>query len=362
MPTELEELVEFLHHGNKDIRQIATENLVGYSTAQSSLFKRNELEPIRDLKLLIKDYTPIAAHALTILINLSTDAEVLEALAGDDAFLESLLSRILSSTDVNADAQCMLLANLSKSPSITKLSTLSRVPVASLSASKLAIDQLLDAFVKGSAGSYNKNANYDYLSYLFSDLAKFPAGRKHFLTPRKSDADVVPISKIMVFTEHSSTIRRRGVANTLKNSAFSTSDHAALLSEPEIHLLPYILLPLMGSESYSSEDSDGMLDECQLLDHDKKREPQVDILVTHLETLLLLTTTREGRDRLREVKVYPIVRELHEAVEDEGVREGCDRLVQVLMRDEEGEGTEEGKGDDQRIEEVDEEEEMIEVL
>jgi hypothetical protein len=58
------------------------------------LFKRNQLEPIKDLKLLIKDYAPIAKNALTILINISSDTEVLKSLAKDDALLETLLSRI----------------------------------------------------------------------------------------------------------------------------------------------------------------------------------------------------------------------------------------------------------------------------
>jgi len=58
---------------------------------------------------------------------------------------------------------------------------------------------------------------------------------------------------------------------------------------------------------------------------------------THLETLLLLSTTREGRDVLRKVKVYPIVRECHLHTEDEGVQEACDRVVQIIMRKEEGE-------------------------
>lgn len=53
----LYQLVEFLHHGNTEIRQVAVENLVGYSLAQPGLFKRNQLEPIKDLKLLVKDYS-----------------------------------------------------------------------------------------------------------------------------------------------------------------------------------------------------------------------------------------------------------------------------------------------------------------
>lgn len=40
------------------------------------------------------DPQPIAKNALTILINISHDAEVLENLATDDAFLETLLKKI----------------------------------------------------------------------------------------------------------------------------------------------------------------------------------------------------------------------------------------------------------------------------
>ncbi|EMC92942.1 hypothetical protein BAUCODRAFT_51220, partial [Baudoinia panamericana UAMH 10762] len=335
MPTELEELVEFLHHGNTQIRGIAAENLVPYSTAQPSLFKRNQFEPVKDLKLLLKDYQPIAKYALTILINISEDGEVRGTLVDDDVFLEALLRRMTDSTEPNADEQCMLLANLAKAPSITKILSLKRDIPQPLSTSPLAVDQLLDCFVKGASGSYNKHANYDYLSYLFADLAKHPEGQRHFLTP--DSESIIPLSKLIVFTEHASTIRRRGVANTIKNVAFSIEDHDRLLvnSAEGIALLPYLLLPLMGSEEYDDEDTEGMLDECQLLPPDKEREKQADIIGTHLETLLLLTTTKNGRRRLRDVKVYPIVRELHMHVDDESVQEGCDRLVQVLMRGEE---------------------------
>lgn len=49
---------------------------------------------MKDLKLLVKDYAPIAKDALTILINISADLEVLKDISKDDAFLELLLSRI----------------------------------------------------------------------------------------------------------------------------------------------------------------------------------------------------------------------------------------------------------------------------
>ncbi|KAF1947816.1 DNA-binding protein-like protein HGH1 [Clathrospora elynae] len=348
MPTELEDLVEFLHHGNTQIRQVATGTLVGYSQTNLALFKRNQLEPVKDLKLLVKDYAPIARNALTILINISSDTEVLKCLAKDDALLETLLSRITNPKEENANEIAMLLANMAKDDSLQRVLELKRDVPKELSKSTWAMDQLMDCFVKGAAGAYNKHADFDYLSYFFADLAKFPEGREYLTTPQEHDENVIPITKIQVFTDHASHIRRLGVASAIKNVAFLVPAHPVLLSNlspdptlppPSIgaNLLPYILLPLMGSEDYADEDAEGMLDELQLLEPDKEREKDVEIIKTHLETLLLLSTTPEDRAVLRKVKVYPIVRECHMHVEDEGVREACDRVVQIIMRDEEGE-------------------------
>lgn len=128
----------------------------------------------------------------------------------------------------------------------------------------------------------------------------------------------------------------------------------------------------MGPEEYSDEDTEGMLDELQLLEPDKERESDNEIIKSHLETLLLLTTTTEGREVLRRVKVYPIVRECHLHIENEEVREACDRVVQILMRKEEGEeedvpdmsgaGGSAGKLVELKNEEEDEEEQIVEVL
>ncbi|KAL3482577.1 hypothetical protein BJX62DRAFT_221417 [Aspergillus germanicus] len=336
MKTELDELVEFLHHGNTQIRQIACENLVGYSASKPEIFKRHQLLPIRDLKLLVRDYTPIASNVLTILINLSADEEVLDNLVSDDAFLETLLLKVTNNKERNADAFSMLIANLGKSEKINKIFTLKRRTAEPVSSSAYAVDQLMDCFVKGAEGGLNQHANFDYLSYLFADLSKSKEGRIYF-TSRQDYDKVVPVTKLSVFTEHKSAIRRRGVASTIKNVTFEIPFHQTLLSEEEANLLPYILLPIMGPEEYPEEETADMLPDLQLLPPDKQRDSDCGIIATHLETLLLLTTTREGRDRLRAINVYPVIRECHLHVDDDDVREACDRLVQVLMRDEEGE-------------------------
>ena len=234
------------------------------------------------------------------------------------------------------------------------------LPATSTSKSDIALNQLLDLFV-----STPSDSNYDYLSYLLASLSGTSEDvRKYFLTPQAYD-EVSPLSKIFVFTEHPSVIRRRGVASTLKNVCFEISSHPALLSLPSadtgagIDILPYILLPLAGSESYPEDEMDKMLPDLQLLPPDKQRESDNEILTMHVESLTLLTTTREGRDRLRDVQVYPIIREVHSHVKDENLGEAIERLVNVLMRDEAEDGEAGNTGalvrqrdEDREIEEV----------
>ncbi|THC97466.1 hypothetical protein EYZ11_003054 [Aspergillus tanneri] len=332
MPTELEELVEFLHHGNSQIRQIGTTQKPHIKSIPSMVMR----ELLRDLKLLVRDYTPIAKNALTILINLSADKEVLANLVNDEAFIDTLLAKLMNINEPNADDVSMLMANVAKSDKINMLLKLKRKIPESVSSSANAIDQLMDCFVKGAEGALNKHATYDYLSYLFADISKSEEGRAYFTTRQEYD-NVVPVTKLIVFTEHSSMIRRKGVASIIKNVAFDIPSHPMLFSEADANVLPYILLPIAGPEEFAEEESMDMLPDLQLLPADKKRDSDNSIIVTHLETLLLLTTTREGRDKMRAIKVYPIIRECHLHVDDEDVREACDRLVQVLMR-EEGEG------------------------
>jgi hypothetical protein len=252
----------------------------------------------------------------------------------------------------------MLLANLTKHENLQRILQLSLPARKDLSPSRLAMDQLLEVFLRGEGGKYNKSSTYEYLAYSFAELARFPEGRKYFTTPKADDEKRMPLTKVLVFTEHASAIRRRGVANTIKNVSFEVDAHKELLSTSEANILPFILLPLMGSEEYTDEETDAMPVELQLLPPDKEREPDLDILRTHLDTLLLLSTTREGREFLREAQVYAIVRECHLHVDDEDVRESCDRLVQIIMRKEEGEEEDELP----KITEIDEDEELIDVL
>ncbi|KAK7748573.1 Protein hgh1 [Cytospora paraplurivora] len=352
MPTELEELVGFIASPSPQIRALAIENLVPYSTAQPSIFKVNQLVPVKNLKVLVQDRPQIAEHALTILVNLAADGEILKFMATDEKFLDVVFARVTKPTEPNANLFAMLLANLAKWDGLKTILNRKQKAPETLGSDDQVLNQLVDLFVKGADGSFNKDADFDYLAYLFADLAKHPEVRQYFVKRQEYDG-VVPLTKLKVFTEHKSDIRRKGVASTIKNVAFDVPSHPLFFSEDEIHIFPYILLPIIGGEEYDEDDMEAMLPELQLLPPDKERETDPSIIQTYVETLMLFTTTRQGRDHMRNIKVYPVIRETHLRVRDDNVKLACERLVQVLMLDDE---VEEEKP---RVEEIEDDDEMV---
>lgn len=365
MPTELEELVAFLHSPQPAVVQIALDNLVGYSQGQhQQIFAYDDYRAITDLKLLSKSKgRTLVNQSVTILINLCDDVRMRNLIVEDTEYVKFLVSQIINLSNANADLMTILLTNIAKNDKITRVfgfeMELSEDQHQVFKSTK-AMDCLMDCFVKGSDRSLNRYADFDYLSYFFADISRFSLGRKYFITRQQYD-DVVPISKLLVFTEkYDSKIRREGVASTIKNSLFDSKEHMELLTNEDINILPYILLPLAGPEELDEEDMFNLPDELQLLPEDKQRDPVEAILINHLESLLLLCTTREVREYLREKSVYPLVRELHKTMEsNEEFQNHCDRVVQLLMRDEAPEGH-----DEIDMEESDDEDEdkIVEIL
>ncbi len=101
----------------------------------------------------------------------------------------------------------------------------------------------------------------------------------------------------------------------------------------------------------------------------------MNILRNHLESLFLIVTKggETGKNTVKEAGAYVIIRELHLEVEDEAVREVCERVVQVLMGDEvDGGGGSSGKGRleaasggrmvKQREEDEDEDDQIVEIF
>ncbi|KAG8748350.1 hypothetical protein FRC10_005897 [Ceratobasidium sp. 414] len=227
-----------------------------------------------------------------------------------------------------------------------------------------AITLLVDAFidaaaVPGTAKEQRKRkGDLHFLSSVFANITVTPAGRLSMLSVRKQTQEFL-LSGLLSFTEHPDPIRRGGIASTLKNCAFYTPAHVALLKPEDemttippdpaeakgMNLLSFILLPLAGPEEFDLEaclapshhmpcDIDKLPASIQFLPSTKKREADPFIRLAHIETLLLLCTTRPAREYMRAKGVYEVVQKMHETEENVPVMEHIERLVNFLKRDE----------------------------
>ncbi|KAF8605988.1 DUF383-domain-containing protein [Ceratobasidium sp. AG-I] len=384
MEAQLKELLGFLHDRNPQVRQVALENLLPH-TPKEAPFRRifldqigggglaaaKEPECLRDLKLLCRDQPAIAHDAFRALVNLS-DSTLVVPFLSEPQFLEFIVAYILNPGSLLADLATMVLSNITVNPNaiqtllslnirldgdhpVASRSATSPVPTSSSGPSREAgaIALLMDAFVDAAVipgepkQERKRKADLHFLASVFANITVTPTGRLSLLTIRDKTREFL-VSKILSFTEHPDTIRRGGVASTLKNCAFHAPAHMAMLNPEDemvsilpdtslgkgMNLLSFLLLPLAGPEEFDLEDMDKLPASVQFLPDSKKREVDPFIRLTHIETLLLLCTTREAREYMRANGVYEVVQKMHETEENIPVLEHIERLVNFLKRDE----------------------------
>ncbi|KAJ1340444.1 hypothetical protein BSLG_004963 [Batrachochytrium salamandrivorans] len=307
-----------LDHDAKEVRNLAVKYVAGLTRTSEMLplFKENDFKPVKDLMALTSD-EPLTAHdAISALVNLSSDQSIVTIMS-DDGFLTSMILHIVLPKNVNADLCCILLNNISKYDVV---------------ASQL----LPPAAEPMDASKYNPDASFHFLGGIFANITTTPQGCQFFLS-RSTVDESLRLSKLAVFTEHTDAIRRGSVVSAIKNCCFGASVEKMgedILFSDELNLLVYILLPLSGPEDYTMEEMEGMPEALQLLEPEKQRETDPRIRLMLVEIILLLASTRFGRERMRALQVYHVIRKLHLIEKDEAIQDVIEEIVNLLMRDE----------------------------
>lgn len=397
------EVLPFLHDRNPNARNVALANLLPL-TATNSPFRTlffsginsgglkaySEPEVIRDLKLLCRDQPATAHDAFRALVNLS-DSSLISPSLSEPLFLTFLVAYILHPSSILSDLACMLLSNITAQPGVCKSLLDLKVDIIAKDGEAMkdfypvqsrcvtsppptpypegptrqerALPLLVEVFATSGTtdgGKSERKGKLHFLASVFANISTLPEGRHFFLSSRQTTghsegSHEAPLASLLPFTEYPDTIRRGGVVSTIKNCSFVQEAHKLLMSPEEelftlsfsskpvagLNILPSILLPLAGPEEFELEDVELLLPALQFLPSTKKREVDPVLRLAHLETLLLLCTTRWGRDVQRRSGVYEIVRTMHETEEDEKVISHIERLVNMLKRDEAPEGQEE---------------------
>ncbi|PJF17387.1 hypothetical protein PSACC_02854 [Paramicrosporidium saccamoebae] len=317
LQAHIDEIYEYLNDSKADVRRMAVELLAGLSVDQPDALVILNSDPAKYVSRLfskLSDQPVIAALAWDALTNFASDKEV--ALYLLDKHLERILACVRSRELVFSEAATKLLSNLTKYADTRPA---------------LATPLLADLIHIYLAGiRHNPNCDYAFLASCFADLTNIRECRIFFLE------DLSRLNSILQDLHSKSVIRRGGVASIIRNCLFETDYHAAIL-EKEIEddfIITTLAGRLLDSRSkLDGEERDKLPVELQLLD---KLEAESDIAVRSIvvECLIILGTTREGRDTIRAKEIYPILREWHILEENYDMKELIEKLVELLIRDE----------------------------
>ncbi|XP_015240521.1 PREDICTED: protein HGH1 homolog [Cyprinodon variegatus] len=325
---EAAELLSFLTPSTRpDVKGKATEYILGLSGNRDGCrFLCSKADLIAALLALTSDPSvAIVKDCYHILINLSADETLHQVLVSKVKILPVLLKNLQDPDYLFSDHISTILSNLSRHEKTCRT-------VFEVLQEEVGLAKLVEIFCNE---SYNKKAKLHYMGPLLSNLTQLPEARSYMM-----DQDRCVIQRLLPFTHYEgSLVRRGGVIGTLRNCCFEHAHHEWLLSDA-VDILPFLLLPLAGPEELTEEENEGLPVDLQYLPEDKKREEDPDIRKMLLETLLLLTATKAGRQTLKQKNVYPILREFHRWEKDVYVAAACEKLIQVLIGDEPEQGME----------------------
>ncbi|MBN3303479.1 protein HGH1 homolog [Amia ocellicauda] len=321
--TETKELLNFLTLETRaDLKGQATGYILGLTgTKDGCRYLRDKPDFLRALYTLTNDSSvAIVKDCYHAMVNLSADETLHKPLVKDTNILPGLFRNLLDPNYVFADRIGTILTNLSRHDKTCK--EVFRV----IQEEEIGLVKIVEIFC---TEGYNKKASLHYLGPLLSNLTQLPETRQFIL-----DKDRCVVQRLLPFTQYeASAVRRGGVVGTLRNCCFDYAQHEWLLSEA-VDILPFLLLPLAGPEELSEEENEGLPVDLQYLPEDKKREEDPDIRKMLIETMILLTATKTGRQTLKTKNVYPIMREYHQWEKEPHVAASCEKLIQVLIGDE----------------------------
>ncbi|CAG2118194.1 unnamed protein product, partial [Medioppia subpectinata] len=126
---------------------------------------------------------------------------------------------------------------------------------------------------------------------------------------------------------------RNAIVCVVRNCCFDTDLHPKLL-DPRNELLVRLCLPVAGAEELSDEDNAKLPIDLQYLGADKRREEDPEIRKLLMEALLMLCSTRFGREVIRDHNIYVILREYHKWEKVREVQKACEDVVDIIIKTE----------------------------
>ena len=265
----------------------------------AALVEKVSVRPDVIQNLLFEIDEHIADHSVKALINLCGDLKISTHLS---AHFDEIARKILSRNSLLV-FYSMLLRNISHHPQVVENMSSEFIP------------KLFDLLLLDFTNSHLLN--------FFVNYSAHKNGRQFFVGSNLESL----LSK--VFDQNLEF--QKGIYSILRNCCFDVDQHILFLTD---FYLTFVLWPL-----YQVDCIDENEGECFPWKEDlvsgKQRIQDSELKILLIDTLILLATTRTGRETLRSRNCYFILRELDLAETEEKVKLATDEIVQLLIRDEE---------------------------
>ena len=328
---DVHSLVEFLKDVKPEVRLVAASHLLTVcSTPEGAALLSSD-----DVKSATESFSRMLASneemqkiALSFLINVSDMSIVQDTLLNKKSI--SSIFEIVNDKNTKDDLMelgSMLLMNLTRNSSFAMQLI---DPESEFAGRKFLA--LCGKFL----ASKEKDEKRDALGWLASVLqncSQLEESRKFLLDPKRSIMSHLSEALVSCKTVR----RRRGIAATIRNCLFETSQHGWLV-EPPVNLLRNVLTVLVDGRGN--------------LDGDEKRALPVEVReaafdVEHyerdaetrrllLESIVLLCTQPLIAEKIKQWSGYPIMRELERFEKDDAAMEQIHTAVDLLVREHEG--------------------------
>ena len=360
------EILPFLKDPKPEVRLEATKHLAGLSGSdegREALLAVDGKILIRSLSRLVGDLAPVSQQALTTLINLSNEPELVSHMVQGSSLFNKVMENLKTynekignnkaklqieramqeDTKIHLRLNLILLSNLSQTSSgalcmlqadcenrdLVGLNIL-RLTKWFLTSSPNSYMQMKND--KATASSYGEDEDGSTNAVTVDvhkdddDEWKYVAGILANITRLKEGRDILMdrergILRSLLRELHSKSLtRRQGIARVVRNICFERSKTMWMITDIDINILYHIMKRLAGPEPVKEGEDDPSYPD--LYGDNVVRENDISIRKIMVDSLVLLaSSSRNARDIMRKRKVYPIVREMHSNTEERLERE-----------------------------------------
>eukprot|EP00771_Trimastix_marina_P000803 gnl/Trimastix_PCT/1832.p1 GENE.gnl/Trimastix_PCT/1832~~gnl/Trimastix_PCT/1832.p1 ORF type:complete len:377 (+),score=125.48 gnl/Trimastix_PCT/1832:29-1132(+) len=345
------QLVSFLADPKPEVRKIASENILPLSCSPEGrqMLCTAHAETIPLLVRYMDDTPEVAHNTLRTLVNLSQEDPYREKIITSSGrtdgagIMVRITDSILDSENVFRELYAMLLSNLTQHP----MGRAQLLQARDATVSGLLVLRLIDAFLQSQAartvnpprrtpGEAPPTDPLKWVATVLMNIAHEPDGARLLIDPPEDPL----FAPLLPALRDPDLIRRGGAVGTLKNILMHPSTHPTLIrlaGQRDDASLPLALVtPLTGPGEYREEETAAMHPSLLALTQieNRPRESDAKIRELLLEALTLFASTRQGREQMRAVGVYPLIREYDLTETEENLHDNTQKLVDFLARDE----------------------------